>query len=115
LRDADGVYHIGDDLIAVLLPNTTGGRAEDVAKKVRALIASLHLRDGGGDGGGGGELSQQLTACMGLADARTVATAEEVMDHAKQALRKAQTAGANQINIYQPPPVTGLAQVESVR
>jgi GGDEF domain-containing protein len=119
LRDADGVYHIGDDLIAVLLPNTTGGRAEDVAKKVRALIASLHLRNGGGNGGGDGgsdgELSQQLTACMGLADARTAATAEGVMDHAKQALRKAQTEGANQINIYQPAPVSALEQVESVR
>lgn len=100
LRDADGVYHIGDDLIAVLLPNTTSKRADDVAKKVRALIASLHLR--------GGEISQQLTACMGLADARTAGTAEEVMDHAKQALRKAQSAGANQINTYQPAPVIGL-------
>ena len=26
LREADGVYHIGDDLIAVLLPNTTGSQ-----------------------------------------------------------------------------------------
>ena len=105
LRDADGVYHIGDDLIAVLLPNTTGNRADDVAKKVRTLIASLHLR--------GGDISQQLTACMGLADARTAGTAEEVMEHAKQALRKAQTEGANQINIYQPAPALGLVEVVS--
>ena len=105
LRDADGVFHIGDDLIAVLLPNTTGNRADDVAKKVRTLIASLHLR--------GGDISQQLTACMGLADARTAGTAEEVMEHAKQALRKAQTEGVNLINIYQPAPVIGLAEVDS--
>lgn len=92
LRSADGVYHISDDLIAVLLPNTTLSQAEEVAKKVRTLIASLHLR--------GDELSQQLTACMGVADATAAGAAEEVMDRARSALARAQQEGSNQIEVY---------------
>ena len=92
LRNADGVYHIGDDLIAVLLPNTTASQAEEVSKKVRALVASLHLR--------GGEISTQLTACMGLSDSKGASTAEDVMANAKLALAQAQTEGNNQIKFY---------------
>ena len=92
LRAADGVYHINDDLIAVLLPNTNLAQAEAVAKKVRLLIASLHLR--------GDDLGQQLTACMGVADATAAGTAEEVMDRARSALARAKAEGANQIEVY---------------
>ncbi len=92
LRAADGVYHINDDLIAVLLPNTNLAQAEEVAKKVRMLIASLHLR--------GDTLSQQLTACMGVADATAAGTAEEVMDRARSALARARAEGSNQIEVY---------------
>ncbi len=95
LRQADSVYHIGDDLIAVLLPHTTGSRAENVAKKIRMLIASLHLR--------GDEITEQLTACMGMSDATSAVTAEEVMEHAKIALATAQAEGRNQISIYRAP------------
>ncbi len=93
LREADGVYHIGDDLIAVLLPNTTGSQAQEVACKVRTLVASLHLN--------GGDIGDQLTACMGVSDASTATTAEEVMEHAKLALADAQAAGRSQISFYQ--------------
>lgn len=92
LRKADSVYHIGDDLIAVLLPHTTNSQAENVAKKIRMLIASLHLR--------GDEITEQLTACMGMSDATSAVTAEEVMEHAKLALAAAQAEGRNQISIY---------------
>ncbi len=92
LRAADGVYHINDDLIAVLLPNTNLAQAEAVAKKVRMLIASLHLR--------GDDLSQQLTACMGVADATAAGTAEEVMDRARSALARARAEGSNQVEVY---------------
>lgn len=94
LRSADGVYHIGDDLIAVLLPNTSATQAQEVAQKIRTLIASLHLR---GEG-----QTQQLTACMGLADASHATTAEDVMGHARQALKAARTQGSNQILYYSP-------------
>ena len=92
LRAADGVYHINDDLIALLLPNTNLTQAEAVAKKVRMLIASLHLR--------GNDLNQQLTACMGVADATAAGKAEEVMDRARSALARAQAEGTNQIEVY---------------
>ncbi len=92
LRNADGVYQISDEYIAVLLPNTTVEQALAVAEKVRVLIASLHLR--------ANDVEQQLTACMGLADARLAATAEEVMANAKVALGEAQAKGRNQIQCY---------------
>lgn len=43
LRQADGVYQIADDLIAVLLPHTSRKQALEVAHKIRVLVASLHL------------------------------------------------------------------------
>ncbi len=94
LRSADGVYHIGDDLIAVLLPNTSSEQAEQVAQKIRTLVASLHLR--------GDPKTGQLTACMGLADATHAKTAEDVMSNAQCALAAARAQGNNQILYYQP-------------
>lgn len=105
LRGADGVYHIGDDLIAVLLPNTNLLQAETVGKKIRLLVASLHLR--------GNNLSNQLTACMGISSASTAVSAEEVMDHAKLALREAQTEGNNQISLYRPVEPTAVADAQN--
>ena len=90
LRQADSVYHIGDELIAVLLPHTTDDQAMEVAKKIRLLIASLHLR--------GNDIHSQLTASMGLAAARGAADAEEVMANAKRALGVAQDKGPNEIH-----------------
>lgn len=92
LRNADCVYHIGDDVIAVLLPNTTLSQAQEVAKKIRLLIASLHLRSN--------DLQQQFTACMGVADASLAVTAEQVMKHAREALGAARVEGSNQIVVY---------------
>ncbi len=92
LRSADGVYHIGNDQIAVLLPHTTLGQAKQVAEKIRVLIASLHLR--------GNNVEDQLTACMGVANAVQGLSAEQVMANARTALADAQTAGANQINVF---------------
>lgn len=90
LRQADGVYHVGDELIAVLLPHTTDEQAMEVAKKIRLLIASLHLR--------GNDIQTQLTASMGLAAARGASVAEEVMANAKRALAIARDKGANEIH-----------------
>ena len=92
LRNADGVYQIADDLIAVLLPNTNREQALEVAGKIRVLVASLHLS--------GQTAPQQLTACMGIADAAHATTAEEVMANAKTALKKAQTDSRNTVKIF---------------
>ena len=92
LRNADCVYHIDDNMIAVLLPNTTLRQAQEVAKKIRLLIASLHLRSN--------DLQQQFTACMGVADASLATIAEQVMIQARKALSAAQADGSNQIMVY---------------
>ena len=81
LREADGVYQIDDELLAVLLPRTSVDCAAEVTKKVRVLIAGLHLKDG--------VETTQLTACMGIAGTKHASTAEEVFASAKEALRRA--------------------------
>ena len=91
LRQADGVYQISDELIAILLPNTSKDQANAVAEKVRILVASLHLT-GATDG--------QLTASMGIADARLAKTAEDVMANAKIALAAARDSGRSSIQMY---------------
>lgn len=91
LRQADGVYQISDELIAILLPNTSKDQANAVAEKVRILVASLHLT-GATDG--------QLTASMGIADAKLAKTAEDVMANAKVALAVARDSGRSSIQMY---------------
>ncbi len=94
LRSADGVYHIGDDLIAVLLPRTTERQAMQVAQKIRVLVASLHLS---------GEARQsQLTATMGISSSIHADSAEAVMANARIALAQARTSGHNQLKVYDP-------------
>ncbi len=92
LRQADGVYQISDELIAILLPNTTLTQANQVAEKVRILVASLHLT--------GASTEEQLSACMGIADAKLAKTAEDVMAHAKIALAQAKRDGRSTICVY---------------
>ncbi len=92
LRSADGVYHIGDDQIAVLLPRTTLSQAQQVAEKIRVLVASLHLL--------GNEVDNQLTASMGISNAQQAETAEQVMVNARAALAEARGSGANQIKVF---------------
>ena len=95
LREADGVFQIDDELLAVLLPRTNADAALDVAGKLRVLIAGLHLKDG--------SITTQLTACMGIAGTKDAKTAEEVLENARTALDEAQAEGANSIRYFQPP------------
>jgi diguanylate cyclase (GGDEF)-like protein len=89
LRAADAVYQIDRSTLAVVLPHTPVERARDVAGKLRVLIASLHLRDG--------DVSQQLTACMGIASTRAARSAEEVLGWAREALESAEREGSNTV------------------
>lgn len=89
LRDADAVFQIDDETLAVVLPQTSSERARDVAGKLRILIASLHLKDG--------SVSQQLTACMGIAGTRDAVRAESVLEAAREALAEARSSGPNSI------------------
>jgi len=92
LREADGVFQIGDGQLAVLLPNTTGRAAAEVALKLRVLIAGLHLASG--------DVDRQLTACMGVAGTAGAASAESVLDQAREALALARSEGPNSIRSY---------------
>lgn len=87
LREADNVYQIDGELLAVLLPRTSVDRATEVTRKVRVLIAGLHLKDG--------VETTQLTACMGIAGTKHASTAEEVFASAKEALALARAEGPN--------------------
>ena len=91
LRQADGVYQISDDQIAVLLPNTAEDKILSVAAKIRVLVSSLHLSAG---------LEEQLTVSMGISDARDGAAPATVMNKARQALHDAQTQGRNETVVY---------------
>ena len=92
LREADGVFQIDDELLAVLLPRTSTGRAADVADKLRVLIASLHLKNG--------KVTRQLTACMGISGTRHATSAETVLDQARGALDEACREGPNTIRSH---------------
>jgi len=89
LRDADAVFQIDGETLAVVLPQTSCAKAEDVAAKLRILIASLHLKDG--------TVTQQLTACMGIAGTRDATDAATVLDAARQALAAAHAEGPNTV------------------
>ncbi|MEZ5551593.1 MAG: diguanylate cyclase [Pseudomonadales bacterium] len=89
LRDGDSVFQIDDATLAVLLPGTASTQAIDVARKLRVLIASLHLKDG--------KVPQQLTACMGIAGADRASSAEAVLDQAREALKLARKSGPNSL------------------
>ena len=90
LRDADAVFQIDDETLAVVLPQTSCAQARDVAAKLRILIASLHLKDG--------SVTQQLTACMGIAGTREATHAETVLAAARAALAAASTEGPNTVS-----------------
>ncbi len=92
LRGADGVFQIDGDTLAIVLPHTPSEPALDVAAKIRILISSLHLKDG--------VVTQQLTACMGIASTRHASSASEVLDQAREALDDAERKGPNEMVIY---------------
>ena len=87
LRDADAVFQIDGETLAVVL--TSCAKTEDVAAKLRILIASLHLKDG--------TVTQQLTACMGIAGTRDATDAAFVLDAARRALTAAHAEGPNTV------------------
>ena len=100
LRSADSVYLIGDDLIAVLLQNSSLAQARQVTRKVRTLISSLHLQDN--------HVEEQLTAGIGICSAKDAVSADDVLFNARTALAHARAAGRNQDRIYTPESVSYL-------
>lgn len=89
LREADGVFQIREGLLAVLLPGTHAGAAEQVAQKICVHIGSLHLSSS--------RVGEQLTACMGVATSISGEQAADVLARAEQHLYRAQSSGPNAV------------------
>ena len=81
LREADGVFQIDDDHLAVLLPRTSRDGAERVAAKVEVLVGTLSYAEP--------EVQSQLTVSIGISTTSGAASAEAVLADARSALSEA--------------------------
>lgn len=91
LPEADGVFHVGDDELAVLLGNVAPSTVNAIAERARILVSSLHLCNDNGDA--------QLTACIGASVAGQGGTPQGVLAQARKALQRARDQGLNQISL----------------
>ncbi len=92
LREADGVFQIDDDHLAVLLPRTTRQGAERVAAKVEVLVTTIHYAEP--------EVQSLLTVSIGISTTNGAASAEAVLADARSALSEAVEHGARNILIH---------------
>jgi diguanylate cyclase (GGDEF)-like protein len=93
-RDVDTVARYGGEEFAVILPETSGTPAKQVAERVRRAIASapFQLPDGREIG---------ITASIGVSSFPSCgATPQDVVEHADQALYTAKEAGRNRVVLY---------------
>ena len=81
LREADGIFQIDDDHLAVLLPRTTREGAQRVAAKVETLVNSLQFADP--------SLREHLSATIGISTTQGASSAEAVLKEARSALSEA--------------------------
>ncbi len=81
LREADGVFQIDDDHLAVLLPRTTHEGAERVAAKVEVLVNTLNYAEP--------EVQAQLKVSIGISTTNGAESAEAVLADARVALSQA--------------------------
>ncbi|MBL8957471.1 MAG: diguanylate cyclase [Myxococcaceae bacterium] len=96
VRETDFVARYGGEEFAVVLPKTQLAGALTVAERVWADVAKLPL-------GGANGASFHVTASLGLAGypSRSVASAEQLVRCADEALYRAKREGRNKIAIYQ--------------
>jgi diguanylate cyclase (GGDEF)-like protein len=94
VRETDFVARYGGEEFAVVLPKTQLAGALTVAERVWNDVGRLKLGSG-----------FQITASLGLAGypSRTVASAEQLVRCADEALYRAKREGRNKIAIYQAP------------
>lgn len=81
LREADGIFQIDDDHLAVLLPRTTKAGAQRVATKVESLVNTLSFTDA--------RFREHLTATIGISTTTGANSAEAVLSEARSALTEA--------------------------
>jgi diguanylate cyclase (GGDEF)-like protein len=81
LREADGIFQIDDDHLAVLLPRTTKEGAQRVANKVEVLVNSMPFDNP--------SLREHLSATIGISTTNGASSAEAVLKEARSALSEA--------------------------
>lgn len=81
LREADGIFQIDDDHLAVLLPRTTREGAQRVAGKVETLVNTLNFAEA--------HVREHLTATIGISSTNGANSAEAVLSDARSALSEA--------------------------
>ncbi|MBM4203288.1 MAG: diguanylate cyclase [Gammaproteobacteria bacterium] len=81
LREADGVFQIDDDHLAVLLPRTTKAGAQRVASKVETLVNSLDFAEA--------HVREHVSATIGISTTNGANSAEAVLSEARSALSEA--------------------------
>ena len=92
LREADGVFQIDDDHLAVLLPRTSRDGAERVAAKVEVLVGTLNYAEP--------EVQSQLTVSIGISTTSGAASAEAVLADARSALSEAVEQDSRNILVH---------------
>ncbi|HVS44089.1 MAG TPA: EAL domain-containing protein [Candidatus Dormibacteraeota bacterium] len=93
LRRADTPARLGGDEFAVLLDATAAGEAEDVARRVLAMLQEPFVVDGA---------EIWPSASIGVAATVGGADAEELLRHADIAAYEAKAAGKNRVEVFAP-------------
>ncbi|MDX1915193.1 MAG: GGDEF domain-containing protein [Methylophilus sp.] len=92
LRDSDLLCRFGGEEFAVLLPNTVGVEAEEIANQIKRTMMNSTI-----------VLAQEnllsITASFGVSD--TGETLEDLLSHADKAMYLAKNNGRNSVMVYQ--------------
>lgn len=91
LRDYDLLFRYGGEEFVVLLPDTSHREARNVAQRLCQKVHSIRFSDA--------LANLRLTVSIGVAEfpGMDIGTAEELLEHADQALYQAKENGRNQI------------------
>jgi diguanylate cyclase (GGDEF)-like protein len=94
LRLGDMLARIGGEEFVMLLPHANLSTAQQVAERLRTQVAGLTLLQDSG-------AVLQFTSSFGVATMNdSIATVDELLKAADQALYKAKNAGRNQVHIF---------------
>jgi len=90
LREEDLVGRLGGEEFAILLPETSGARALEVAERTRVAVATTEIRSNGE--------TIRITISLGVTTQRSADTdIDALLNRADRALYAAKTAGRNQV------------------
>ncbi len=81
LQEADGIFQIDDDHLAVFLPRTTKNGAQRVAAKVESLVNTLNFAEA--------HVREHVSATIGISTTNGANSAEAVLSEARSVLSEA--------------------------